>query len=80
LKLTDEQTKEVKSMLDAARKQTQEETKDLTRQEGQKRREIMQKINKETMEKISAKLTDEQKKAWKEMTGTPFEVKFERPQ
>jgi Spy/CpxP family protein refolding chaperone len=37
-------------------------------------------LNKETMEKISSVLTDDQKKAWKDMTGQPFEIKFEAPQ
>ncbi len=34
-------------------------------------------LRKETMEKVMALLTDEQKKAWKDMTGEPFEVRFE---
>jgi hypothetical protein len=30
---------------------------------------------------VSAKLNDEQQKTWKELIGSPFEVKFEpRPQ
>jgi Spy/CpxP family protein refolding chaperone len=37
-------------------------------------------LNKETMDKISSVLTDDQKKAWKDMTGQPFEIKFEAPQ
>jgi len=32
---------------------------------------------KETLSKIEAKLTDEQKTSYKEMLGSPFEVKFE---
>lgn len=34
-------------------------------------------VQKETGEKIVGVLTDSQKKEWKEMTGEPFEVKFE---
>jgi Spy/CpxP family protein refolding chaperone len=34
-------------------------------------------LRKERMEKAAAVLTDDQRKAWKEMTGEPFEVKFE---
>jgi len=34
-------------------------------------------LRKETLEKVLALLTDDQKKSWKEMTGEPFEVKFE---
>jgi hypothetical protein len=41
----------------------------------------MTEIRKQSAEKAMALLTDDQKKSWKEMTGTPFEVKFEpRPQ
>jgi Spy/CpxP family protein refolding chaperone len=43
--------------------------------------EVMKKIaelRKETMTKAAGVLTDEQKKTWKEMTGTPFELRFER--
>jgi len=32
-------------------------------------------LNKETMEKVSGVLTDDQKKAWKDLTGEPFEFK-----
>jgi hypothetical protein len=32
---------------------------------------------KATLDKIVAKLTDEQKTTWKEMLGSPFEIKFE---
>jgi Spy/CpxP family protein refolding chaperone len=37
-------------------------------------------IRKETMDKITSVLTEDQKKTWKEMTGQPFEVKYEAPQ
>ena len=32
---------------------------------------------KETLAKIESKLTDEQKTAYKEMLGAPFEIKYE---
>ena len=32
---------------------------------------------KETLSKVESKLTDEQKTAYKEMLGAPFEIKFE---
>jgi Spy/CpxP family protein refolding chaperone len=58
---------------------------------GQEMREIMQgagddreaamkkstELRKSATEKAMALLTDDQKKTWKEMTGIPFEVKFE---
>ena len=38
-------------------------------------------LRKQATEKAVGVLTDEQKKAWKEMTGEPFEVVYEpRPQ
>ncbi len=65
---------------------------DLVKELGEKRREIMADANgdftaarekmtpitKEYTEKAHAVLTDDQKKAWKELVGAPFEVKFER--
>ena len=37
-------------------------------------------MRKEAMEKITAVLTDDQKKTWKEQTGEPYEFKFEAGQ
>ncbi len=34
-------------------------------------------VNKDGLEKVNKVLNDDQKKNWKEMTGEPFEVKFE---
>jgi Spy/CpxP family protein refolding chaperone len=50
-------------------------------QEGGDQQEMMKKITelrKDTMTKAAGVLTDEQKKTWKEMTGSPFELRFER--
>jgi Spy/CpxP family protein refolding chaperone len=65
--------------------------KKLAQESGQKMRELFQgggdmqevmkkvvELRKETMTKAAGVLTDEQKKTWKEMTGTPFEFRFER--
>lgn len=38
----------------------------------------LQALRKEALEKVVASLTDDQKKSWKELTGEPFEIKFER--
>jgi hypothetical protein len=38
----------------------------------------IQELNKKTVEQIVAKLNDEQQKTWKEMLGSPFEVKYEQ--
>lgn len=78
LKLTDEQTTAIKTIMDDTQKKVREETKDLGRADFQKRREISQKLNKEALGQIASKLTKEQKATWKDLTGKPFEVKFER--
>ena len=33
-------------------------------------------MNKEAVEKVQSVLTPEQKKAWKDLTGEPFEMQF----
>lgn len=38
----------------------------------------MQEVNKEILAEAVAKLNDEQRKTWKEMLGSPFEVKYEQ--
>jgi Spy/CpxP family protein refolding chaperone len=76
LKLTDDQKGKIKTIVEDANK----ELKDLRESGGQPGPEFFQKmqaVTKEGMEKASATLTDDQKKAWKELQGAPFEVKFE---
>jgi Spy/CpxP family protein refolding chaperone len=76
IKLTDEQKGKIKTIVDDAAK----EVKDLRESGGQPGPEFFQKIqavNKEGMEKASATLTEDQKKAWKEMLGAAFEIKIE---
>jgi hypothetical protein len=36
-------------------------------------------LRKETLAKAESKLTDEQKATWKEMLGSHFDIKFDRP-
>jgi len=76
LKITDEQKDKLKEINESA---------------NEKRRELMQgfqddregtmkklaEFNKELMGKVAALMTDDQKKTWKEMTGEPYEIKFE---
>jgi hypothetical protein len=35
-------------------------------------------VGQATLAKAEAKLNDEQQKAWKELLGAPFEIKFEQ--
>jgi Spy/CpxP family protein refolding chaperone len=41
-------------------------------------REKITQLRKQGLDKVTALLSDDQKKAWKDLTGEPFEVKFER--
>jgi len=75
LKLTDDQKDKIKTINDDMRQEMQSVFSGGG--DPQENRKKMQTLQKETMEKVSAVLTDDQKKTWKEMTGEPFEVKFE---
>jgi len=76
INLTDDQKAKVRDIAQDVQSQMQE-----LRQSFQDDREGAMKkmaaIRKETNEKVVALMTDDQKKMWKDMTGEPFEVKFE---
>jgi Spy/CpxP family protein refolding chaperone len=75
LKVTDEQKEKIKTINADAR----EEMRNLF-QPGGDRQEAAKKMaafRKETLEKVTTVLTEEQKKSWKDMIGDPFEIKFE---
>jgi hypothetical protein len=77
LKITDEQKEKIKSIQEDAGK----EIRELFTGGGRDFRangEKMQKINKETMKKTMGVLSPEQKKAWRDMVGEPFEMKREQ--
>lgn len=76
LKLSDEQKEKIKKEATDAR----EKARDVFKDAGGDFKAAMEKIstiNKESREKQVGVLTDDQKKQWKELTGEPFEVKFE---
>jgi Spy/CpxP family protein refolding chaperone len=78
LKLTDDQKDKIKTLNEDLGKDTREIFQNAQgnfREAGEKAATL----RKETLEKVVSLLTDEQKKEWKEMTGEPFEVKFEAP-
>jgi Spy/CpxP family protein refolding chaperone len=76
LKITDEQKEKIKTIGDDLRKDIQ----DLgTGGNIQERFTKIREMTKEASEKVQKILTEEQKKAWKEMTGEPFQVRFEQP-
>jgi hypothetical protein len=63
-------------------KEANERFKDIANSVGTDRVAAMKKIRqlqKDLMDKALDILTDEQKASWKEMSGEPFEVRFERP-
>jgi hypothetical protein len=72
LSLKDDQKEKIKSITEASAKEMQDLRQDRANAQGN--REKMTAIRKETQEKVQAVLTDDQKKAWKDMTGEPFQV------
>lgn len=78
MKLTEDQGQEIRSLGETL----QSESRDIREKNQGDFQEIMKQmnaLNKAKMEKVIALLTDDQKKTWKELTGEPFEVKFEPP-
>jgi len=76
LKLTDDQKDKIKTIMEDFGKEAQEIFKDAGgdfKAAGKK----VQDLRKETQDKITGLLTDDQKKAWTELTGKPFELKME---
>jgi DNA uptake protein ComE-like DNA-binding protein len=76
LNITDAQKTELQTVLQDSMAKMGE-----LRQEHGDDREAMMKamaeLNKETLAKAASKLNDEQQKTWKELIGSPFEVKYE---
>jgi hypothetical protein len=81
LKLTDEQKDDIKKLSE----DMQKDAADLFKDAGMDRTKLqeaftkMTAMRKEATEKAVKMLKDDQKKAWKELTGEPFELKFQRP-
>lgn len=76
LQLSDDQKSRLKEISDNSSTQMRE----IFSNAGDDRQAAMQKmtaLRKETLEKGVAVLSDDQKKTWKDLTGEPFEVKFE---
>ncbi len=73
LKVTDDQAEKVKAIIADSRTEMREAQESAAGD----RQAAMQKFNsirKESSTKVMALMTDDQKKAWKEMTGEPYEV------
>jgi hypothetical protein len=76
LKVTDEQKEKLKKIGEETAEKRREIAKE-SKGDFKAMQEKMSTLRKDEREKQSAVLTDEQKKQWKEMTGEPFEVRFE---
>jgi hypothetical protein len=77
LNLTDAQKADIKTIQDEAN----QERRAIFQDAGDDREAAMKKmaeLNKTTLTKVEAKLNDEQQKTWKEMLGSPFEIKYEQ--
>lgn len=77
LNLTDDQKSKLKDIREDARKQV-ERLHSGSGGDRQAAREKFRTIRKELQDKAFAVLTDEQKASWKELTGEPVEIQFER--
>ncbi len=80
LKVTDDQKDKLKTITEDTAKETRELFQ--SAQGGGNFQEVgkkMQALRKEALERVTSVLTADQKKAWKEMTGEPFEVRMEFP-
>jgi len=78
LKLTDDQKSKIQDIAQGAQDQRREIFQSLQddREAGMKK---LSELNKNLMGKATALLSADQKAAWKDMTGEPYEVKFEPP-
>jgi len=77
LNITGEQKTAISSIIQSS----QEQTREIFQNAGDDRQAAMEKIRehrKETLAKVEGKLTDEQKSKYKELLGSPFEVKFQQ--
>jgi len=77
LKLTDAQKTEVKELIEKSNGEMRELFANMQSDPEGTRAKITE-HRKETLTKAESKLTDEQKSTWKEMLGSPFEIKFEQ--
>jgi hypothetical protein len=75
LNITDAQKKDIQEIEQAAREKMP--SRDDFQSDREAAMKKMAEVNKETLSQVVAKLNDEQQKTWKELTGAPFEIKYE---
>lgn len=76
LKLTDDQKKKIGDVL-ASSREKMGDLRDQFQNDREGAMKKMQEIRAETNKEAMAVLTDDQKKTWEELTGKPFEIKYE---
>jgi hypothetical protein len=77
LALTDEQKSTIREIVEATRASASGAfNKDASQEERAEARKKMAATQKENLTKVQALLTDDQKKAWKELTGEPIEIQY----
>jgi len=76
LKLTDAQKHDIDSIVQSSNSEMRELMQNM-QSDPEGTRAKLHEHRKETLSKVESKLTDEQKTAYKEMLGAPFEIKFE---
>jgi hypothetical protein len=77
LKLTNDQKSKIREIVEATRSSFAGAfNKDASEQERTDARNKRAATQKENMTKVQALLTDDQKKAWKELTGEPIEIQY----
>jgi Spy/CpxP family protein refolding chaperone len=80
LKLTDDQKDQIKTVGEDLQRDLGDLRKGVDFRDREKMAEMMKKtqaVSKEAVDKVKAMLTADQKTAWRELTGEPFEVKQE---
>jgi hypothetical protein len=78
LSLSDKQKDDLKTMSEDYRKQMREAFQPGTQRNDETRKKMAE-MRKEAMDNALKVLDDKQQKEWKELTGAPFEVRFQRP-
>ncbi len=77
MNLTDDQKKDIETI----NMESMQEMRTIFQENQDDQEERMKKmteLRKKTLEKILAKLNDEQQKSWKGLLGSPFEIKYEQ--
>jgi Spy/CpxP family protein refolding chaperone len=77
LKLTGEQKDKIKTITDDFRRDQREIFQGARGGNFQEAQQKTAALRKETLEKVTSLLNADQKKAWKDLTGEPFEVRFQ---